>query len=317
MLRIVFMGTPEFSIPSLEALISAGHDIKAVVTPPDRPAGRGRKLKACPVKEYALANGLPVLQPEKLRDPEFVSTIKNIDPDIIVVVAFRMLPEIIWSIPKKGTFNLHSSLLPNYRGAAPMNHAIINGEKESGITTFMLDNKIDTGKILFRKKIDITDDMNVGDLHDKLMMMGADLVLKTVDALEKGKISPISQDDLPEINEIRHAPKFTKEDLRINWTKSAPEIYNFIRGLSPYPTAYTTLESPSGEITNIKVYQTSKHESQSLEPGHINTDGKTYFYVGTAKGTIALESLQIAGKRRMNITDFLRGFEIINNSRLI
>ncbi len=317
MLRIVFMGTPEFSIPSLEALISAGHDIKAVVTPPDRRAGRGRKLKACAVKEFALAKGLLVLQPEKLRDPEFVSTIKKIEPDIIVVVAFRMLPEIIWSIPKKGTFNLHSSLLPNYRGAAPMNHAIINGEKESGITTFMLDNKIDTGKILFRKKIDITDDMNVGDLHDKLMIMGADLVLKTVDALEKGKISPIPQEDLPEINEIRHAPKFTKEDLRIDWNKSASEIYNFIRGLSPYPTAFTTLESPSGEITIIKVYQSSKHESQSLEPGHIYTDGKAYFYVGTAKGTIALESLQIAGKRRMNITDFLRGYEIINNSRLV
>lgn len=312
MQKIVFMGTPEFSVPSLDAIIKAGHEIAAVVTPPDRPAGRGRKLKACPVKEFAIQNNLPVLQPEKLKNPEFLQSLKNIDPDIIVVVAFRMLPEDVWSLPKKGTFNLHSSLLPDYRGAAPMNHAIINGEKKSGVTTFLLDHEIDTGKILFREEVPITNDMNVGDLHDQLMTIGAKLVIKTVDALEKGEVHPIDQNELAKNCNLNPAPKFTKDDLRIDWGKSALQVHNFIRGLSPYPTAFTSLVSPENAPHNIKVYKTTLIADSAIPMGQIDTDGKTYIQIGTAEGTIGIEDLQLAGKKRMNVKDFLRGFEITN-----
>lgn len=317
MQKIVFMGTPEFSVPSLEALVKAGHEIAAVVTPPDRPAGRGRKLKACPVKECALKHNLPVLQPEKLKNPEFLKALKDIDPDIIVVVAFRMLPEVVWALPKKGTFNLHSSLLPDYRGAAPMNHAIINGETISGVTTFLLDHEIDTGKILFREKVTITDDMNVGDLHDQLMIIGASLVIKTVNALECGEVTPLDQEELAKNITLHHAPKFSKEDLRIDWNKTAAQVHNFVRGLSPYPAAFTTLKKPDGDTYNIKVYKTTLVEDPTIPCGTVFSDGKSFINIGTANGALAIETIQLAGKKRMNVNDFLRGFEITDNWTVI
>jgi len=310
MQRIVFMGTPEFSVPSLKILLEACYEILAVVTPPDRPAGRGRKLKACPVKEFAVENELPVLQPEKLRDPEFTDALRKLNPDIIVVVAFRMLPEVVWQLPKKGTFNLHSSLLPDYRGAAPMNHAIINGEKETGVTTFLLDHEIDTGKILFREKVAISDDMNVGDLHDILMIKGAELVLKTVSALESGDVNPVDQNTMENPQTLHPAPKFTKEDIKIDWRKKATEVINFVRGLSPYPTAFTHLISPDQESHILKVYKITRTEKSAPTPGVIDSDGKSFLHIATGDKFVSLESLQLAGKKRMNISDFLRGFSI-------
>ena len=316
MQRIVFMGTPEFSVPSLKILLDAGHQILAVVTPPDRPAGRGRKLKACPVKEFAVENDLPVLQPEKLRNPEFIDTLRKLNPDIIVVVAFRMLPEVVWQLPKNGTFNLHSSLLPDYRGAAPMNHAIINGEKESGVTTFLLDHEIDTGKILFKEKVAISDEMNVGELHDILMEKGAELVLKTVNALESGQVVPVDQNTVAEGQKLSPAPKFTKEDLRIDWKKNAVDVHNFVRGLSPYPAAFTNLISPDKDAYILKVYKTTLTEKSSTVPGETDTDGKSYLHIATGDKYISVDSLQLAGKKRMRITDFLRGFSVSNDWKM-
>ncbi|PID94549.1 MAG: methionyl-tRNA formyltransferase [Bacteroidetes bacterium] len=316
MQRIVFMGTPEFSVPSLEALIQAGHEIVAVVTPPDKPAGRGQKLRACPVKAYATQRGLTILQPEKLKDPLFIAQIQSLQPDLMVVVAFRMIPEAIWSLPKNGTFNLHSSLLPNYRGAAPMNHAIINGEKKTGVTTFLLNHKIDTGKILFTREIDIPEDMNVGALHDKLMHLGASLVVETAEALEKGTVTPIAQDKLEQESPLHKAPKFTKKDLAINWDRKAHEVYNFIRGLSPYPAAFTHLLSPTGETYLIKIFEASvvtEEAHKKRKNKQVETDGKSFLHIGTHDGMLKVLSLQQAGKKRMNVEAFLKGFRIHND----
>jgi len=310
MLRIIFMGTPEFAVPSLESIVSQGYKVVAVVTPPDKPAGRGRKVTPCAVKTAAITLNLPLLQPEKLRDQDFINTLTELKPDIMVVVAFRMLPKVVWSIPKKGAFNLHSSLLPNYRGAAPMNHAIINGETESGITTFLLDEEIDTGKILFQEKVDISNTMNVGDLHDLLMIKGADLVIQTLESLEKGTYQPIPQPT--EILNPKAAPKFIKEDLRINWNSSAHEIYNFIRGLSPYPTAFTSFISPEGKAYPIKIYQ-AQISDMMVEKGTIFTDNKKILVIKCGCGAIQINEIQLSGKKKMIIAEFLRGFPITNN----
>ncbi len=316
MANIVFMGTPEFAVPSLEAIINAGHQVSAVVTPPDRPAGRGRKLKACPVKQFALENKLLVLQPEKLRDENFIKKLQSLQPEIIVVVAFRMLPEVVWAIPPRGTFNLHSSLLPDYRGAAPMNHAIINGEKTTGVTTFFLDKEIDTGKILLREKIPIDDEMNVGELHDKLMVIGAHLVVKTIDAIMQNNFLPIDQSSLTQERMLHPAPKFQKDDLKINWAKPAVKVHDFVRGLSPYPAAFTSLISEKGESFSLKIFKTAIHKNEQLPVGHIKCNGKDSIMAGTADHAIEILELQLAGKRRMKSEDFLRGFVLNNNWKL-
>jgi methionyl-tRNA formyltransferase len=257
-MRIIFMGTPDFAVASLKALIEAGEEVVAVVTGPDKPAGRGQKLHESAVKKFAVSQNIPVLQPVKLRAPEFLAELKSYNADLQVVVAFRMLPELVWNMPEKGTINVHASLLPNYRGAAPINHAIINGEKKSGVTTFLLQHEIDTGNILFSTEVEILDNDNAGDLHDKLMLAGAELLIRTVNAIKKNDIHPIPQDSI-DTESLKHAPKIFKEDCLINWENDSVKIYNLIRGLSPYPTAFTHID---GKV--LKIYESEiiieKHE---------------------------------------------------------
>ena len=298
------MGTPEFAVPSLDILLQAGHEIVAVVTAPDKPAGRGRKLRPSPVKEYAVEKNLPVLQPVKLRDPEFIAALEAAKPDLMVVVAFRMLPKMVWEIPSKGTFNLHSSLLPDYRGAAPINWAVINGEAKSGVTTFMIDEKIDTGNILMQSETEVPKEWSAGDLHDHLMVIGAELVKETVAGLEAETLTPVPQDNTKAIHK---APKIFKEDCRINWDQPSEIVYNFIRGLSPYPTAWTTLNEKS-----LKLFQTRMVEEDTLlptdKPGTVQYDEKS-LKVACQDQWLEVVELQIAGKKRMKTGDFLRGFK--------
>ncbi|NLD23525.1 MAG: methionyl-tRNA formyltransferase [Bacteroidales bacterium] len=314
-LRILFMGTPEFAVESLKALVDNNYNVVAVITMPDKPAGRGYKLQASPVKQYALGKGLTVLQPEKLRDESFIAQLEDLRIDLQVVVAFRMLPEVVWSMPSKGTFNLHSSLLPQYRGAAPINWAIINGEKETGVTTFFLSHEIDTGDIIFREKTTISNLDNAETLHDRLMVMGAQLVLKTVDAVINNSVTSISQDEL-NANEIelKPAPKIFKDDCRVNWNKNREEIFNFIRGLSPYPAAWTELHrAGTDEVLRVKLFAgmlSEEVDSASLKNGAIITDNKNYINVVTANGMVSITDLQLSGKKRMNVIDFLNGYKL-------
>lgn len=311
-LRILFMGTPEFAVESLKALVEGGYNVVGVVTMPDKPAGRGYKLQPSPVKQYALQQGLTVLQPEKLKDEEFLNELKRLNADLQVVVAFRMLPEVVWNMPPKGTFNLHSSLLPQYRGAAPINWAIINGEKETGVTTFFLSHEIDTGQIIFQEKTPIEETDNAGTLHDRLMEMGAQLVLKTVDAILQGNVQAIPQSELIR-NEsgLKTAPKIFKEDCQVDWNKSAREIYNLIRGLSPYPAAWTELPSDNnGEKLRFKLFagEPVENATHDLLPGSLRTDNKTYLDVAAKDGFLRITELQLTGKKRMSTTDFLNGY---------
>src|SRR5690606_5949771 len=300
----IFMGTPEFAVASLAALLGAGNDIVAVVTAPDKPAGRGRKLQQSAVKQYALAQGIPVLQPEKLRDTGFLASLRALHADLQVVVAFRMLPEAVWSMPPHGTVNLHASLLPQYRGAAPINHAIINGETESGVTTFLLQHEIDTGHVLFAERVAIGPDDTAGDLHDRLMAVGAALLVKTVDAISTDAAKPVPQAQLAPGTALKHAPKIFKEDGRIDWHKPLDEVYNLIRGLSPYPAAYTELDNRS-----IKVFRAAKEKVNVSYPvGTYLTDGSSYLKVACSDGYIHIWELQMAGKKRMDINAFLRGY---------
>ncbi len=303
-MRIIFMGTPEFAVASLKALIDAGENVVAVVTVPDKPAGRGQKMHESAVKVFAKEHQIPVLQPVKLRDPEFIAALRSYQADLQVVVAFRMLPEMVWDMPKHGTVNVHASLLPNYRGAAPINWAVINGEKKSGVTTFLLQHEIDTGNILFADEVEIADTDDAGILHDKLMEKGAQLIVKTVDAIRNGDINPVPQDDLLAAEDVKHAPKIFKEDGEIDWNKDTASIYNKIRGLSPYPTAFTKLDNKG-----LKIFQTSKEiKAHDLIPGTYVTDGKNLLKVATNDGYIHLLSIQIEGKKRMLIAEFLRGY---------
>ncbi|WP_293784818.1 methionyl-tRNA formyltransferase [uncultured Pedobacter sp.] len=302
-MKIVFMGTPDFAVASLDALVQANFDIVAVVTAPDKPAGRGQKLNESAVKKYAVEKGIPVLQPDKLKNPEFLETLASYKADLQVVVAFRMLPEVVWNMPPKGTINLHGSILPQYRGAAPINHAIINGEKESGVTTFFLTHEIDTGNIILSENIRIADDETAGDLHDKLMHIGAKLLVKTLKAIETGDISEQPQ---PQSGDLKHAPKIFKDDCKIDWNNPVQKIYNLIRGLSPYPTAFTFL--------NDKTLKVFKAELEDKEPGIVAggflTDGKTYLKFAAKDGFIKLLDIQYEGKKRMPIEDFLRGMRL-------
>lgn len=308
MLRIIFMGTPDFAVASLKALLDAGKNVVAVVTVPDKPAGRGQKMHESAVKQFAVQNNIPVLQPVKLRDPEFIEQLKSYQADLQVVVAFRMLPEMVWNMPEHGTVNVHASLLPNYRGAAPINWAVINGEKKTGVTTFLLQHEIDTGNILLSQEITIEETDNAGIVHDKLMESGAELLIKTVNAIENKQINPIPQDSLTSSDAVKHAPKIFKEDCLINWSKNTDEVYNLIRGLSPYPAAYTILDGK-----NLKVFSTTKEvQNHQYQPGMIFCDGKKVLKYATTDGFIHLQSLQIEGKKRMDVVDFLRGYRFEN-----
>jgi methionyl-tRNA formyltransferase len=303
-MSIIFMGTPEFAVASLQALLNSGEKIVGVVTAPDKPAGRGQKIQESAVKKFALLNHLPVLQPTNLKDPDFINELKNYEADLQVVVAFRMLPKAVWNMPPKGTINLHASLLPQYRGAAPINHAIMNGEIESGVSTFLLQHEIDTGNILFSEKTPILPDDTAEDLHDKLMDIGAQLLVKTVRAIYKGEIegTPQPQND----EQLKTAPKIHKEDCLINWDRPAQEVYNFIRGLSPYPTAFTFLEDKF-----LKVYKAAPEYTQVTEkPGTPLSDGKTYLKFACQDGYIHIINLQIQDKKRMSVSDFLRGYRL-------
>lgn len=319
--RILFMGTPEFAVESLKALVEKGYNVVGVVTMPDKPAGRGYSLRPSPVKQYALQQGLPVLQPEKLKDEVFLNELRKLKADLQVVVAFRMLPEVVWSMPPKGTINLHSSLLPQYRGAAPINWAIINGEKETGVTTFFITHEIDTGAIIFQEKTPISKQDNAGSVHDRLMAMGASLVLKTVDTVLSGKADTVLQDKMfAKELELKPAPKIFKDTCRIDWGKTASEIFNFIRGLSPYPAAWTELnQHGSNEAERLKVFASEVAErcNHSLPLGTIETDHKTFVKVAVRDGFVYINELQLPGKKRMNITDFLNGYTFSENALFI
>ncbi|MDB4921390.1 MAG: methionyl-tRNA formyltransferase [Mucilaginibacter sp.] len=300
------MGTPQFAVASLDALIKAGCDVIAVVTAPDKPAGRGQKLNESAVKQYAVANGIKVLQPEKLKNQDFLDELKSLHADLQVVVAFRMLPEVVWSMPPRGTINLHASLLPQYRGAAPINWVLINGEKESGVTTFFLKHEIDTGDILFTEKITLTGHETAGDLHDRLMNKGAGLLVKTVKGVESGRYNEHPQSALHDGVELRHAPKIFKEDCLIDWLQSAESIYNKIRGLSPYPTAYTFLNDKILKVFNA-TFETAE---PGIQPGGFLTDNKTYLKFAASDGYVHLTDVQMEGKKQMDIAQFLRGVKL-------
>lgn len=305
-MKIVFFGTPEFAVASLDALVRNGYDIAAVVTMPDKPAGRGKKLKMSDVKQYALDNNIPVLQPEKLRDEKFLDSLREIDADLFIVIAFRMLPEAVWGMPRLGTFNLHASLLPKYRGAAPINHAIMNGEKVTGVTTFFLTHTIDTGDMISRREIEIGDDENVGSLHDRLMALGAKEVVSTVASIIDGSLTTTPQ---PE-GEFTPAPKIFKNDCLINWHRPAREIHNFIRGLSPYPAAWTRMTEVTGKRHDVKILATSIKdipEDVVLNPGEAKVIGKRML-VGTVTQPIEVVELQPAGKKAMASSAFILGY---------
>jgi len=319
-LRIVFMGTPEFAVASLQALVENGYQVVGVVTAPDKPSGRGQLIRETAVKQYATSKGLKILQPEKLKSPEFIEELKSIRTDLQVVVAFRMLPEAVWDMPRLGTFNLHASLLPKYRGAAPLNWAIIKGDNESGVTTFKIEHEIDTGNIIFQEKVDILPDDNVEVLHNKLMEIGSKLVLKTVDAFADGNVKMISQQSFIEKGYLPSpAPKIFKEDCLIDWNQDSTSVKNFIRGLSPYPTAWTKMMNFDNETEiPVKFFRCEvENVTYDIEPGTIYSDGKSFLKVACLKGWISIRELQLAGKKRMKVEDFLRGFQSIEKYRCL
>lgn len=314
-IRIVFMGTPDFAVESLKALVEKDYQVVGVITAPDKPAGRGRQLSESAVKKYAVENNLKVLQPEKLKNPEFIAELDSLKADLQIVVAFRMLPEMVWNMPPLGTINLHGSLLPQYRGAAPLNWAIINGETETGVTTFLLSHEIDTGQIIYQEKVSIDENDTVGDLHDRLMEIGSGLILKTVDALVQGQVQPIDQTQLIDSMErIKQAPKIFKDDCRIDWTKDTESVRNLIRGLSPHPAAWTELVHPEKkELITAKIYSATRdNDSLPSAPGSIQTDGKKYLKIACPDGWLSVTEIQLSGKKQMKIDELLRGFQHMN-----
>lgn len=309
-LRIVYMGTPDFAVESLRRLVEGGYNIVGVITMPDKPMGRhGSVLQASPVKQYAVSQGLKVLQPEKLKDEAFVNELRALQADLQIVVAFRMLPEVVWNMPRLGTFNLHASLLPQYRGAAPINWAVINGDTETGITTFFLQHEIDTGAIIQQVRVPIADTDNVEVVHDKLMVLGGDLVIETVEAILAGTVKAIPQETLFQSDaDLRPAPKIFKETCRIDWSKGVKKVYDFIRGLSPYPAAWTEL-SVGDKVLELKIFAASKEFCTHQQTvGTVLTDHKSYMKVALEDGFLNILTLQLSGKKRMEVTDFLRGF---------
>lgn len=311
-LRIVFMGTPEFAVGTLKCLVEGGYNVVAVVTQPDKPVGRHQDvLQPSQVKQYALSVGLPVLQPVKMKDPEFVEQLRAYQADLQVVVAFRMLPEVVWAMPRFGTFNVHAALLPQYRGAAPINWAVINGETQTGVTTFFLDHDIDTGRIIMQKPFEIKDFYNVEDVYDGLMALGAEIAVETIDKIleGEGQVDSMPQEAMiPVGNELHSAPKIFKETCQIDWNQSVKSVYNFVRGLSPYPGAWTTLSTPGGKQAVMKIFETAKTtKGTELKAGTLVQD-KNQLFVCTADGLLELKEVQLAGKKRMKAADFLNGF---------
>ncbi len=314
--RIIFMGTPDFAVETLRALVENHYNVVAVVTMPDKPAGRGHQLQFSAVKQYALSVGLPILQPERLKDEAFLEELRSYRADLQIVVAFRMLPEVVWAMPSLGTFNLHAALLPQYRGAAPLNWAVINGEKETGATTFFLKQEIDTGDMILQERMPIGDNENVGSVHDRLMTMGAQLVLRTVDLIAEGKAKRIPQPILPE-SEMKPAPKIFKETCQIDFNQSAAAVHNFVRGLSPYPAAWAKLQIGGTEQT-VKIYKVSPVVSAApaypehpvVPAGTLLTDNKTYLHITTADGYVNVLEMQLPGKKRMDIRSLLNGIKI-------
>jgi methionyl-tRNA formyltransferase len=303
-LKIVFMGTPEFAVASLDALVKAGCNIVGVVTAPDKPAGRGMKLTESAVKKYGVEHNLKVLQPEKLRSPVFLEELKTLNADLQIVVAFRMLPEAVWNMPAMGTINLHGSLLPQYRGAAPINWAVINGEKETGVTTFKLKHEIDTGDILLQERFAIGADETAGEVHDRMKGIGAVVLVETVKGLAEDKLQEIPQSSFS--GELKHAPKIFTETCKIDWNRSADEIHNLVRGLSPFPGAFTYLNDKM-----LKVYKSSKEIIvHTNAPGEIVSDGKTFLKFSCSNGYVHILDLQLEGKKKMNVADFLRGYRL-------
>lgn len=307
--RIVFMGTPDFAVASLDAIVQHGYEVAAVVTVPDRQTGRGLKLTFSPVKSYALEHGIAVLQPEKLRNPEFLEELQSLHADLFVVVAFRMLPREVWAMPPLGTFNLHASLLPQYRGAAPINWALINGEAKSGVTTFLLNERIDEGQLLLQRETPISDDDNAESLHDRLAAMGSELVVETLDRLFAHNITPQAQQ---QEGVLKAAPKIFKQDCAIDWQKSGNEIRNFVRGLSPYPAATTTLQDGQGNPIYLKIYDVAYEKAENSILGALETEKKKELKIGVSDGFIKILSLQISGKKKISVEEFLRGYNISN-----
>ncbi len=307
-LRIVFMGTPEFAATSLKCLVAEGYNIVAVVTTPDKPAGRGQKMHESDVKLMAKELGLPILQPEKLRDEAFLAAMRELQPDLGIVIAFRMLPEVVWAMPKHGTFNLHASLLPEYRGAAPINWAIINGDKRTGVTTFLLNHEIDKGAIIGQEEVDILPEDNIGTLYDKLMNIGSGLVIETVERIASGDINPVEQMHIDE-STLRPAPKIFKEDGRIDWSRKAEDIHNLVRGLSPYPAAWSSIFKGGEECGSVKIFTTRiELREMNVAPGTVDTDGRMELRVAALDGWVYIDELQLAGKRRMTTRELLLGW---------
>lgn len=317
-LRIIYLGTPDFAVEGLRRLVEGGYNVVAVVTMPDKPVGRHQnRLQPSPVKEYALAQGLPILQPEKLKDPQFIEELKSYEADLQIVVAFRMLPEVVWDMPRLGTFNIHASLLPQYRGAAPINWAIINGDKESGLTSFFLQHDIDTGDIIDRIKVPISDDCTFGQLHDTLMHLSGDLAIKTVDNIIAGTVTSTPQTSMITDEPLRPAPKIFKETCHLDLTKSLSDAYNFVRGLSPAPGAWSTLQTADEQLT-VKIFGAQKIEANHLLPvGTIVSDGKKTLDIALNGGYLRITELQLAGKKRMAANSFLCGFKFGDDDRLI
>lgn len=315
-LRIIFMGTPGFAVSALEALVNSGQNIVAVVTSPDKPAGRGLALKQSEVKQYALTKNIPVLQPEKLKDPEFIEELTLLNPDLAVVVAFRMLPEIVWALPKKGTINLHASLLPQYRGAAPINWAIINGEVKTGVTTFFIEKEIDTGKVIAKQEVEITQNDTAGTLHDKLAEVGSGLLVETVKAIQNGTCNPIPQDRIAVDVILKPAPKIFRETCRIDWNKPTIDVYNFIRGLSPYPGAWTTLHL-GNDTKTLKILACDFTVGEKAGETSIWTDNKTAMNIACRDGYISVHKLQVEGKKAMLTEEFLRGIRNISQIEIV
>ena len=312
-LRIVYMGTPEFAVESLRRLVEGGYNVVGVITMPDKPVGRHQDtLQASAVKQYAVAHGLPVLQPEKLKDPTFLEQLRTLRADLQIVVGFRMFLEVVWAMPPLGTFNLHASLLPQYRGAAPINWAVINGETETGVTTFFLRHEIDTGAIIRQVRVPIADTDNVGIVHDKLMEVGGQLVVDTVDRILAGDVHPVPQEEMPDCGALKAAPKIFKETCRMDWQgKTLKQLHDFVRGLSPYPAAWTEMQDASGKVYSLKIFASEKEAGTPKEPtGTILSDGRTYLKVAVDGGYLHLTELQIAGKKRMRTEDFLHGFRM-------
>ncbi len=321
------MGTPDFAVEALRQLVEGGYNVVGVITMPDKPAGRGHKIQYSPVKQYALEQNLPLLQPEKLKDEAFVEALREWKADLQIVVAFRMLPEVVWNMPRLGTFNLHASLLPQYRGAAPINWAVINGDTETGITTFFLKHEIDTGEVIQQVRVPIADTDNVEVVHDKLMMLGGKLVLETVDAILNGTVKPIPQEEMAVVGELRPAPKIFKETCRIDWNQPVKKIYDFIRGLSPYPAAWSELIASEKESVVVKIFEVEKivkkndkrcrnSRGRFCKVGSIETDGKKYIKVSVPGGFVSILSLQLPSKKRLKIDELLRGYHLEDGCKM-